>query len=205
VTTSTPQHGTARHSTAQHSTAHTVADPNQRPILVGTVRVVMADRERQRQREVDIGENVGTDVDVPERTLESSPQDAATDDGMRARIREGAGRVVSGKALVLSLILVVGGMVLVGWQFPMDTIGSLLGIVLAAFLYGVGSEVRHYVELALAGAIAGGGSALLGNLVMSLLGVGIPVVVFWAIVGALAALVGHYFGRDLRDGLTRDL
>lgn len=172
---------------------------------MGTVRVVMADRERQRQREADIGENVGTDVDVPERTLESPPQDAAIDDGMRTRIREGAGRVVSGKALVLSLILVVGGMVLVGWQFPMDTIGSLLGIVLAAFLYGVGSEVRHYVELVLAGAIAGGGSALLGNLVVSLLGVGIPVVVFWAIVGALAALVGHYFGRDLRDGLTRDL
>lgn len=165
----------------------------------------MADRERQRQREPDIGDDVGIDVDVPEQTRESSPQGAATDDGTRTRIRESAGNVVSGKALVLSLVLVVGGMVVGGWQLPLDTIGGLLGIVVAAFLYGVGSEVRHYVELALAGAIAGGGSALLGNLVLSLLGVGIPAVAFGAITGALAALVGHYFGRDLRDGLTREL
>lgn len=165
----------------------------------------MADRERQRQREPDIGDDVGIDVDVPEETLDRSTEERVTDDGTRARIRKSASKVVSGKAVVLSLVLVVGGMVGVGSLLPLDTVGNLLGILAGAFLYGLGSEVRHYLELAVAGALAGGGAALLGNLVLSLLGVGIPMVAVGAIAGALAGLFGHYLGRDLRDGLTREL
>lgn len=160
----------------------------------------MADRDRQLQRDV------GVDVDVPRESVEDSRRSNATGgDRLGTRVRSRAGKFVSGRALVLSLVLVVVGILLVGGALPLGTLGDLFGIVVAAFLYGVAAEARHYVETALAGAVAGGGSALLGNLVLSLLGAGIPMVALGAVAGALAALLGHYLGRDLRDGLTRDL
>ena len=162
----------------------------------------MAERDGQLRGEFD----VETDVDVPgEPVDEQSPSDATTGDRVRRRIREGAGTVVSGRALLLSLVLVAAGILLAGQVLPLGVIGDLLGILVGAFLYGVGSDVRHYGELVLAGTVAGGASALLGNLVLSLVGAGVPMVAFGAVAGALAAVLGHYFGRDLRDGLTRDL
>lgn len=84
-------------------------------------------------------------------------------------------------------------------------VGDLLGIVAGTFLSGVATSRRHYVESGLAGLVAGGTATLLGNLALSLVGVGLPLVAVGAAAGGLAGLVGHYFGRDLRDGLTRDL
>ena len=55
------------------------------------------------------------------------------------------------------------------------------------------------------GALAGGGSVLLGNFLIALLGGGLTIVAFGAAGGAVAGVLGHYFGRDLRHGLTRDL
>jgi hypothetical protein len=160
----------------------------------------MAERDRQLQRDVDVetGVEAGT-FDDP------SPDEATSGDQRRTRIRKGAGRIISVRGLVMSLFVVTTGVLLADQILPLGGVDSVLGVVAGAFLYGLGSDVRHYVELALAGAIVGGTSALLGNLVLSLVGAGIPMVAFGAGAGALAAVTGHYFGRDLRDGLTRDL
>lgn len=154
----------------------------------------MAERDRQLQRDVETGT-----FDEP------TPDEATTGDRMRTRIRKGAGKIVTVRGLVVSLVVVTASVLLVDQILPLGGVGTVLGAVVGAFLYGVGSDVRHYVELALAGATVGGASALLDNLVLSLVGAGIPMVALGAGAGALAAVAGHYFGRDLRDGLTRDL
>jgi Na+/citrate or Na+/malate symporter len=57
----------------------------------------------------------------------------------------------------------------------------------------------------LAGAVVGAILGVLGNLVLAVATLGVPVAATAAGAGAFAAVVGHYFGRDLRDGLTREL
>lgn len=158
----------------------------------------MAERDRQLQRDVEAGVESGT-FDEP------APDEATTGDQVRTRIRKGAGKIVTVRGLVVSLVVVTTTVLLADQILPLGGVGTVLGIATGAFLYGVGSDVRHYVALALAGAVAGGASALLGNLVLSLVGAGVPMAALGAGAGALAAVVGHYFGRDLRDGLTRDI
>jgi hypothetical protein len=165
----------------------------------------MAERDTQLSREVDVDADV--DVDDLEVPVEPVEEPAAESDsgGLRGRVRERAGSVLSVRDLALSLVLVVGGVLLVGGTVGLGTVGDLLGIVAGTFLLGAAGDARRYAVAALAGTLAGGSSALLGNLVLSLVGVGLPVVVAGAAAGGLAGLFGHYLGRDLRDGLTREL
>ena len=171
----------------------------------------MSERETQRDVEdvsefasddiADIGaEGVGMSGDRPARS-----EEAAAGQGFRSRLKRSAGSVLSPRGLVVSLVLVISGLVLVGGVLPLGTIGNLLGIVVGAFIYGLATDARRYLELALAGALAGGGWALLSNIVVTLLGAGIPILAVGTVGGALAGIVGHYFGRDLRDGLTREI
>jgi hypothetical protein len=88
---------------------------------------------------------------------------------------------------------------------PLGGLGGLIGVALAGFGLGLFPGATRYVELALAGVVAGGVGAFLDHLVLTVVGVGLPLVAFGALSGGLAALVGHYFGNDLRRGLTRDL
>lgn len=174
----------------------------------------MSERDRQRQREgggddVDIGTDsaVGTDFDAlggaTDDPLES-PQPVESS-GVRTRVREGARTVATPRSLGVALVAVTAGLLVLGGLLPLGSIGNLLGLAAGAFLYGVASEVRHYTETTAAGALAGGVSALLGNLALTATGIGVPLVAVGAVGGGLAGLVGHYFGRDLRDGLTRDV
>jgi len=155
----------------------------------------MSERDRQLERDVDIDVDTGIDEPVEE----------AANDGFRTRLRSGAGSFVSATGLVIALALSVGGAVLLGGVPLLGTVGELLGVLVAGFIYGLVGETRRYVELAAAGALVGGGFALLGNLTAVLLTVGVPLVVVGVVGGAVAGVVGHYFGRDLRDGLTREL
>ncbi len=168
----------------------------------------MAERDRQIEREEsgDVKADIGVDVG-PDRqgTSVDRPSDATAAGGLRSRIRDGASTVATGRSLVVSLAFVAASALLVGGILPLGSLGNLLGVALGGFLYGVVASTRHYTETALAGTAVGGILALLGNLAVTLTGVGVPLVAVGAIGGGLTGLVGHYFGRDLRDGLTREI
>lgn len=121
--------------------------------------------------------------------------------GLRARLSPG--RVFSPRAFLLALVAATVGILLAG-ALPIPLSG-LLGVFAAAFLLGLLGQ-RGYLETAAAGAGAAGVTVLLDFFVVSLLGgFGVPLALFGAGGGALAGLVGYYFGKDLRDGLTREL
>jgi hypothetical protein len=83
---------------------------------------------------------------------------------------------------------------------------GLLGVVLGAFLLGLVSSKRRYLFLLLSGGLAAGLNTLFGSLTLAFLaGLAAPLAALGAGGGVVAALLGHYFGRDLRAGVTRDV
>ena len=90
----------------------------------------------------------------------------------------------------------------------LGVVGAPLGVFAGAFVLGLVSGERRYLEFALAGALAGGVGAFSGTLfriaVFSDVGFA-PVFAVAGGVGLALALLGHYFGRDLRDGLTSSI
>jgi hypothetical protein len=80
-----------------------------------------------------------------------------------------------------------------------------LGMFLAGAVVGLASGTRRYLEVATAGALAAGLATLLDAIGLVLVGVGLPLVAVAAVSGALIGAIGHYAGRDLRHGLTREL
>lgn len=172
-----------------------------------------------RERESEVERDVSGDVDTDEFDVSGSGFDTSEsavsefegtetgkeEQGSGGWLRSRLGSVATTRSLLVAFVLTVAGMVGVGAVPFLGVVGELLGIAAAGFLYGVGSGSRRYVEMAIAGAVAGGGTALLGNLVVALVASGTTLVAAGFVGGALAGVVGHYFGRDLRDGLTRDL
>lgn len=162
----------------------------------------MSQRDRQAERKADTDFESG--VDLPRDTVTDRAAEASRGDRVRQRIKAGAGTVFSGRDFAISLVLILAGVVFLGGLLPLGLIGDLFGIFVAGFLYGVVSPAGRYAELGLAGAVVGGGSAQLGNFVLSLIP-GVPLVLLGLIGGGISAFLGHYFGRDLRDGLTREI
>jgi len=174
-------------------------------------------RERESQVDRDVSGDFDTDeFDVSDADFDVSSAGFETDSGFEATesnrekggggwLRSRLGSVATARSLLVAFVLSVAGLVLVGAVPFLGIVGELLGIVAAGFAYGLGSSSRRYVEMAVAGALAGGGTALLGNLVVALVASGMTLVAVGIVGGALAGVVGHYFGRDLRHGLTRDL
>ncbi|WP_340100959.1 hypothetical protein [Salinibaculum salinum] len=161
------------------------------------------DRDAELDEEIDLDEEFDLDIDAV-TSLDDAPAETESA-GVATRLRSRAGDVVSSRALVVSVVLTLVGALAVGGVLPFGIVGNLVGIFVAAFAYGTATSTRRYVELGLSGGIIGGGMALLGNLALSLVGPGLPLVAVGFAAGALAGGLGHYFGRDLRDGLTRDL
>ena len=124
------------------------------------------------------------------------------------------GRWFSAKSFAVALVAVALG-VFVGGAIPLigGTIGSAAGVFLAAFLVGLVFSARRYVETGIAGAAAGAGTAVTNVLGIGFLPIGIDYLQQWGLpllavgggVGLVLALLGHYFGRDLRTGLTEDI
>ncbi|MFB6170917.1 MAG: hypothetical protein ABEJ23_00160 [Haloarculaceae archaeon] len=136
----------------------------------------------------------------------SASDDGRSAPGRLARLRSRAGRVFSLREFVFSLIAVAVGLAIAGAVIPSFVpLGGLIGVFVATFGLGLVGR-RRYVEVAIAGAAVAGLALFADYLVFSVLGgFGLPLATFGAVAGALVALVGHYFGRDLRTGLTRDL
>lgn len=127
----------------------------------------------------------------------------SSEGGLRSRLATPLTSLFSvrwfGAATVASLV----GVFLAG-GIPLPFSGYL-GVLLAAGAVGLVGSERHYVEVAIAGAIAAALAVFFDVLLLVFIGVGIPLVGVAAVLGAVVGVVGHYLGRDLRDGLTRDL
>ena len=162
------------------------------------------DRTRTRERTAE--SDVGTEFEVELGEEASDPEPAPAENaGLRQRVGGRAKRLFSPRAFIAALLLSVGGLVAVDAVVPLPGAG-LLGVFAAAFLFGLVSERRRYFETTVAGGLAFGASALVGYVVIAALGgIGAPLAAVAGGAGALVGAVGNYFGRDLRDGLTRDI
>lgn len=140
------------------------------------------------------------------RSDREAEPDARQRPGRLAGLRARAGRVFSPRGFLLALVALAVGLGLASVVVPSFVpLGGLLGVVAASFGLGLLGR-RRYAEVGLAGAAVAGVALLADYLVFSLLGgAGVPLAAFGAASGVLAALAGHYLGRDLRAGLTRDL
>ncbi|MFD1585716.1 hypothetical protein ACFR9U_01875 [Halorientalis brevis] len=182
----------------------------------------MAERTDQRDRSVDdsadllddagVRADVDPGPDVDRGPGPDEPAAAASEATITSRLRESLASPFSGLFSVRVFLFVLGlvlvAMVAAGSVVPIPFLGGLAGFVgIATVGFGVGlADARpRYLELLLAGAIAAGLGTLLDHLILAAFGLGLPLVVLGVGAGSLAGLVGHYFGRDLRDGLTRDL
>jgi hypothetical protein len=170
----------------------------------------MAERDTQLDREVDTDVDID-DVDLPDDDFGVEIPDDALDKsetretggGLRERASKRIG--LSKRGLAVSAVTALVGVLVLGSVFPFGLVGNLLGLFVAAFLYGTIASKSQYLSIGLASGTAGGVVSVLGNLTLTLLGPGIPIAAVGAIGGFLAGVLGHYFGRDLRDGLTREI
>lgn len=124
-----------------------------------------------------------------------------------ARLRSPFGGLFSPRSFLVALALSVVGLMLAG-AVPLvqGPVAALLGVFGAGFVLGAARERRAYLEVALAGAGTAAVATLLRHLLVVAVGdIGAPLAAFTGGAGLLAAVGGHYLGRDLRAGLTRDL
>ena len=142
---------------------------------------------------------------------------ASEDEGRLAGARRRVGRVFSIRGFLLALVVVVVGVVAggtIGGIVPfMGTVGRIVGVFAATFFLGLVRSHRQYVEVGVAGAAV---AALLA-VTQVFSGVFLPIGVEWlqqyglalgaigAGSGAIASMLGYYFGRDLRSGLTTSI
>ncbi|MFB6140459.1 MAG: hypothetical protein ABEJ26_08505 [Halosimplex sp.] len=134
--------------------------------------------------------------------------------GLLSRLKPSVGRpklapnLPSGRSFLLAFVLVIGGM-LAGSAVPLvGTFGSAVGIFAGAFVLGLASGTRRYFPVAVAGAAAAMVSVWQGAFFRFAMLSDVGLAQFAAVgatTGIVVALLGHYFGRDLRAGLTRDV
>lgn len=113
------------------------------------------------------------------------------------------GRYFSPKEYV-ALVLVVGAGLLAG-ATALPIAGRLIGMFVTAFAVGLLASKRRYLEMTAAGVSVGGVAAVANHAILAAAGSGRTLVAVGASVGLLTSVVGYYFGRDLRDGLRRDI
>ncbi|PSP73477.1 hypothetical protein BRC86_09100 [Halobacteriales archaeon QS_3_64_16] len=184
----------------------------------------MAERSEERTRDRESGTDTSwTDVDVDgllakedegdvdTRSTESTPAQSAEGGrgGLRNRFRERRAGLFSLRVFVLALVLAVAGG-LVGGSIPLlSTVAGAIAVFATGFVVGLAIDGRHYTETGLAGAGAAVASLLLSNSQFVFLAAFRDFALQFGVIGAgtglLVALVGHYFGRDLRVGLTQDI
>lgn len=144
----------------------------------------------------------GLDPDV-ERGLGAADAGTSGGAGETSRVRSLApGRSLA--AFAGSALATLLGALALSAVLPFGPLGGLVAVLLAAAGLGVASGESRYAASALGGGAAGVLATFFSFVVVSVVTGGLPLLV-GGVVGAVAGLVGHYAGRDLRDGLTREL
>lgn len=158
-----------------------------------------------------------------ETTVEERAEQGETDrasgesSGRLSGVKRRVARIFSLRSFILALLSVVGGIAaggFLGGLVPfLGTVGQVAGVFAGTFLFGLVRARRQYLEVATAGAVAATLLVLSSALSGSFLPVGVEVLQEYGLAlagvgagtGAVAALLGYYFGRDLRDGLTKSI
>jgi len=160
------------------------------------------DRTRTRNRgraDREFGAEFEIDAETDDSVAESEAE------GFRERTADHAKRVFSPRPFIAALLVTVAGLFAASTFVPIPGSG-LLGVFVGAFLFGLAVDERRYVETALAGGIAAAASTLLDFAVVAFLGgFGVSLAAIAGGLGAAVGVVGAYFGRDLRNGLTREI
>lgn len=153
-----------------------------------------------------------TDSDEPEES-----EDSDESGGRLAGLRRRFARIFSPRAFLLASLFVVVGLVaggfLGGFLPLLGTVGRLVGVFAAMFVFGLVRSRRQYLEVALAGAVVAVLVVVSSTLDGAFLPVGVSLLQEYGIAiagvgagsGATTSLLGYYFGRDLRAGLTKSL
>ena len=157
----------------------------------------------------EIVEEIVSDEQVSEADSTDTEPVEADDDSLTARL----GSLFSLKAFLLSAVLIGVGVVGGGAIPFVGTLGSLAGLFVATFGIGLLTSERRYLETAVAGGSIVGVSFALSLLTTGVLPVGMEFFREYGlafagvgvVLGTVLAVVGHYFGRDLRDGLTQEI
>lgn len=142
--------------------------------------------------------------------------DTATDrsvDAESGSLSDRLGGLFSLKAFLLSTLLLGVGVVGGGAIPLIGTIGSLAGLFAASFGIGLLTSERQYLETAVAGGVIVGVSFATSLLTTAVLPVGVDFFQQYGLafaglgvaVGAVVSVLGCYFGRDLRNGLTQEI
>jgi hypothetical protein len=136
----------------------------------------------------------------------SSDESTSAGGGQRSGIRSRLGRLFSPRGFLLRTGVLAAGL-FAGGFVPLlpGLIAGILGLVVAGFAIGLVESNRSYLETGLAGLLVGGVAALLNHLVLTIAGIGAPIVMTGAIGGLVGAVLGLYLGRDLKAGLTKEI
>ena len=149
-----------------------------------------------------LADDLGPDVDAGEAGS-ADPETATGDDSARSRLTGPLGELFSLRLFLTVLGLAAVGLVLGSVVVSLPGAG-IAGIAVVGFAVGVGHGHRRYLELLLAGLVVAGVGTLFEYALVAVVG-GVAPVALGAAAGGIAAIAGHYFGRDLRDGLTREV
>lgn len=147
----------------------------------------------------------GPDTDPESAGLSDTESDTGSSRSWLSPLtsRLSLGRYFSPKAYVALVALLGAGLLAGATVLPIA--GRVIGTFITAFSIGLVASKRRYLEMTAAGLSVGAIAAVLNNTILAVAGSGQTLVAVGATVGVLAAVGGYYFGRDLRDGLGRDL
>lgn len=169
------------------------------------------EQSRTRRRPHDAGlegervRGTATETEPGDAVSGAGPGREARRSGLRGRLAASANRLFSPRAFLLALVLCAGGLFAASAAVP-SPLSGLLGIFTATFAFGLVASGPRYAEAAAAAGAVAAGSVLVDFLVWTVFGgFGLPIVAVGAALGAASGALGTYFGRDLRDGLTRDV
>jgi len=108
--------------------------------------------------------------------------------------------------LLRAVVLLVGAFGAGFVPFVGGVLAVALGVFGVAFLMGLVFSESRYLETVTAGGLMGGALALVRSFSIAIASGGTSRLASVGIgVGLVASLLGLYFGRDLRDGLTREV
>lgn len=138
-----------------------------------------------------------------------STQSEPETESRRSRIANSASQIFSPRRFLVSLVLIAVGLFITSLIPIISSIPAtgLIGVFAAAFLLGALNDEQWYPEIGVASAVASGVSVFSSNLLVITVAnrYGIGIVVAGVVASVIVALLGHYFGRDLRGGMTKEI